>query len=427
MIKLLHAADLHLGKIFHDQSLGEDQAAMLEDLSCLLEDESYTALVIAGDVYDRSIPSPDAVDLFSSFLGRIKAKRPSLEIIVIPGNHDSASRLGFGRELFARLGIRLGVSAEDCDKPVIVKSGDERCAFFLLPFLTPGALSEKNPAGEGMMPIRSQSALAEEAARRMEKARKEFSVPGCSYSVLAAHLFASGGAETGSERVFLGAAELVNINHFKGFDYIALGHLHRCQSANGNIAGGNAWYSGSPLAYSFAEAGQEKFFLSVELGEGGTKTEKIPIKPRRKVTSLSGPFARFSCGVSQDSGSEKSDVPGDGELIAAADDYLEIRLTDRGITENARDILRRRFPHLLSLRQDEALSHLSQAVRAPVQSDEKREDGERRNVSSDFRDFLFCLYGNEMDISAELELFNSLLAEMESLEVSGEISGEASP
>ena len=388
MIKILHTADLHLGKVFHDHSLLEDQAAMLEDLARLLDDGSFAALVIAGDVYDRSIPPPEAVELFGSFLAETKKRSPSTEIIVIPGNHDSASRLGFGRELFARLGIRFGVSAEECAKPLIVERGGERCAFFLLPFLSPGTLS------------------AEEAARRMKKARQE--AAGAAYSVLAAHLFATGGEEAGSERVFLGNAERVNISLFKGFDYIALGHLHRCQHI-----GKKAWYSGSPLAYSFGEAaptgaptgapkgGQEKFFLSVELKEGGAKVDKIPINPRRKLASISGPFARFS-----------GDISADSELLAAKDDYLEIRLSDRGITENARDILRKRFPRLLSIRQDEALTGLSSAARA---SRPDRMDAPNRSIETDFKDFLLSLYG-EAD-NEELDLFKSLLAESEAEEL----------
>ena len=390
-MKVLHTADLHLGKIFHDQSLADDQAAMLDDLARILEEGSFAALVVAGDVYDRSIPSPDAVGLFGPFLERVKKIQPSPEILVIPGNHDSAQRLGYGRELFARLGIRLGVSAEDCDKPVIVEKDGETCAFFMIPFLNSGSISAAEK-GE-FLPLHSQSAMAEETGRRMEKARRSLPAnQGVDYSVLAAHLFASGGREAGSERVFLGAAELVNISLFEGFDYIALGHLHRCQSA-----GKNAWYSGSPLAYSFSEAGQEKFFLSVELAKNETKVEKIPVKPRRRVTSLCGPFARFS-------GAASAEGPEDPELLSAAKDYLEIRLSDREITENARDILRKRFPYLLSLRQDEALAGLSSMTRIHTPS-------ERQSVAGDFKNFLASLYG-EAD-NKEIDLFNKLLKEIE--------------
>ena len=407
MFKFLHTADLHLGKTFYDHSLAEDQAAMLEDLARLLEDGSYDALVIAGDVYDRSIPAPEAVELFGKFLSRIKSIRPSPELLVIPGNHDSASRLGYGRELFSRLGIRFGVSAAECDRPVIIEKDGERCAFFLLPFLSPGSLERETPAGEEAQILRSQAALAEEAARRMEKAQRE--LPDLTYSVLAAHLFASGGVEAGSERVFLGNAELVSLSLFKNFNYIALGHLHRSQRA-----GENAWYPGSPLAYSFGEAASskdaEKCFLSVELGKDGARVEKIPVKPLRRVTSIGGPFSRFAR-FADETRDPPADSPGDPELLAAADDYLEIRLSDRGITENARDILRKRFPHLLSLRQDAAFAELSSVIKTSGGS----RANERRNLSADFKDFLIDLYGSEgaADLSSETDLFNTLLAEIE--------------
>ena len=359
---------------------------MLEDLAALLEDESYAALIIAGDVYDRSIPSSQAIDLFGSFLGKIKNNRPSLEIFVIPGNHDSPSRLGFGRELFGPLGIHFAVSAGDCDKPVLVRKGNETCAFFLLPFLYPGDFSTDDPG-----PLRSQSVLAEEAARRMEKTRQELAGSGVDHSVLAAHLFASGGAEAGSERVFIGSAEQVKASLFEGFDYAAFGHLHRSQQI-----GKNAWYSGSPLSYSFDE-NREKCFLSVDLGKSGAMVEKIPIKPLRKLTSLQGPFARFS--------GEFSD---DQELLAATEDYLEICLTDHGITENARDILIKRFPRLLSIRQDNAFEKLSSSLAGSVSG-----KGERRDITADFKDFLLSLYGDSehQDISGELELFADLALE----------------
>ncbi|MCL2602566.1 MAG: exonuclease SbcCD subunit D [Treponema sp.] len=443
MIKFLHTADLHIGKVFHEQSLCEDQAAVLDQLACLLKDDSYSALVIAGDVYDRSIPSPDAVEILGAFLGKVKRANPSLEIFIIPGNHDSAVRLGFGRELFAALGVRLGVTAADCDKPVIIEKNGERCAFFLLPFLNPGVLQpeacDEEIFSQAHEPLRSQSALAAEAGRRMEKALRALAAQGVSRAVLAAHVFASGGAESGGERVFLGSAELVNLSLFPGFDYIALGHLHRCQRV-----GENAWYSGSPLVYSFGEVQSaeqalaeqalaeldvaegaaarkksgEKFFLSVELKDGGAEVEKIPVKPVRSALSFAGPFARFAGELSADNAADR-------ELLAAKDDYLEIRLTDRGIVENAQERLRKRFPRLLSLRQDDARAGLSSGLATVFAAARHRE---RRSLAADFKDFLASLYG-ETDESGgsggangagsvgytqeEIALFEALLAEAE--------------
>ncbi|GHT68923.1 nuclease SbcCD subunit D [Spirochaetia bacterium] len=402
MIKFLHTADLHLGKIFHERSLIEDQQFMLDALVQILEDKSYSALLIAGDVYDRSIPSPDAVKLLGSFLAKVKVKRPDLEILIIPGNHDSPARLGFGRELFAELGIRFVTDAEDCDKPIVISNttDDESCAFFLLPFLNPGSLREDNPAAEGE-PLRSQSKLAAAASARLEQARQRCADEGITYSVLAAHLFAAGALESDSERIFLGSAERADINFFAGFDYIALGHLHRLQQV-----GKNGWYSGSPLAYSFAEAsapdraGSVKSFLSVEL-DGEVRVTPIPIKPLRRVSRLSGSFDWFFRESAKDS-----------EVCAAEKDFLEISLTGRALTENPLALLTKRFPNLLSIKQDEAFSGIlisHAGLRAPAAG-----NGERRNTADDFAEFLTGLYGEADD--EELKLFRELLAELETEE-----------
>jgi exonuclease SbcD len=390
MFKFLHTADLHLGKLLHEQSLIEDQRYMLDNLAGILADESYRALVIAGDVYDRSIPSTEAVELFGSFLGKLKARRPSLEILVIPGNHDSPVRLGFGREIFSGLGLRFATDPGNCVEPVILKDPEqgESCAFFLLPFLNPGSF-RSGPTES------SQAGLIAEAAGRLEDARLRWKAEGVSCSVLAAHLFATGGREAGSERIFLGNAELADMELFSGFDYVALGHLHRMQRA-----GKNGWYSGSPLAYSFGEAGTEKCFLSVELGAGAGEApapRPIPVSPLRRLRRISGPFERFI-----------RPSPEDTELSAAGEDYLEISLDDRGLTENALAILRKNFPRLLSIRQDAALSGLL-AEQGPGGPAEK--PGERRDTAGDFEEFLTGLYGKAEE--GELALFRQLLSEIE--------------
>ncbi|MDR2079872.1 MAG: exonuclease subunit SbcD, partial [Treponema sp.] len=305
MVKFLHTADLHLGKVFHDHSLLEDQAFMLDQLRGILSDKSYSALLIAGDIYDRSIPSPEAVGLFGAFLEKTCSIRPDLVILILPGNHDSAPRLGFGKELFAKLDIHIAADPERAFEPVLVKSPGEACAFFLLPFLYPGCLcegigfagsgGEPDPAYPGSPspgdPVRSQSRLAEIAAARLETARVKAVKAGAVLTVLGAHLFTLGGRESESERIFLGTAEQVDANLFAGFDYIALGHLHRFQKISSN-----AWYSGSPLAYSFGEADQEKVFLSVELDPAEAALPKvipIPVRPLRKLYRLRGSFNFF--------------------------------------------------------------------------------------------------------------------------------------
>jgi exonuclease SbcD len=409
MIKFLHTADLHLGKVFHEHSLIEDQAVMLAQLGEILSDTSYGALLIAGDVYDRSIPSPEAVSLFGSFLGKLRSARPDLAVLMLPGNHDSSSRLGFGRELFAELGIHIAADPAQAVDPVLVVQNGETWAFFLLPFLYPGCLGEEagladSPAGE---PVRSQGRLAEIAAARLESARiRAVKETGVSGAVLGAHLFTQGGRDSESERIFLGTAEQVDAGLFQGFDYTALGHLHRFQKA-----GPRAWYSGSPLAYSFDEADQEKVFLSVELdgaepgGEArrqeegtGLRMTSLPVKPLRRLHRLRGSFNFFF----------RDSVP-DPAIRDLEKDYLEISLADRGLIENPLALLRPRFPWLLAIKQGEAFALLN-ADHADTLP-ETNFSGKKRNPQDDFADFLTGIYG-----AADPEkvgLFRDLLADLE--------------
>jgi exonuclease SbcD len=409
-MKFIHTADLHLGKILHDYSLIEDQRFMLNQLTEILADGSFRALLIAGDVYDRSIPSPEAVSLFSSFLGGLKNRRPDLEILILSGNHDSSSRLGFGKELFAELGIHFVTEPENSVTPILLSGGGESCAFFLLPFLSPGSLREspysedleEPDTGEVREPLRTQGALAAEAAIRLAKAREKARSSGADFTVLGAHLFAAGGTESESERVFLGNAERVPVELFSGFDYTALGHLHRFQQA-----GTNAWYSGSPLAYSFGEG--EKVFLSVELSPGkAPEITPLAVKPKHHLRSLRGPFSYFF--------KESADDP---ELDAVKEDYLEITLTDTHIVENPLPLLRPAFPRIMSIRQDQAFA----ALRAEYPAGEffslsgspggeftpgtENSPGKRRSLAEDFEDFLTEIYGSaEAD---KLKLLGELL------------------
>jgi exonuclease SbcD len=430
MFKFLHTADLHLGKVFHDHPLVEDQKQVLDQMGEILSDPAYGALIISGDIYDRSIPSPEAVALFDSFLGSVKARRPSLNILILPGNHDSPARLAFGRKLFRELGIYIAPDPEKAFEPVMLEQDGERCAFFLLPFLYPGSLSPREdgvsrksgvPEGEDPLkiqlkllageaapeePIRSQARLAREAALRLEEARRR---TGADYAVLGAHLFTRGGLKSESERIFLGNAEQVDVKLFAGFDYAALGHLHRCQKA-----GPNAWYSGSPLAYSFDEADQEKMFLSVELSGAGSKgaghfdkaeayrgdaagtavVNPIPVRPLRKLRRLEGPFGFFF----QEDGGDKTLADAEGE-------YLELSLTDTTLVENPLARLRRRFPYLMAVKQHRAFTAFTAAEPG------FRSGGEGRNDGEDFAEFLADLYG-EAD-PAKIGLFRELLEELD--------------
>lgn len=406
-MKLLHAADLHLGRSFRERPLLDDQRAMLDGLLAALAADDYAALLLAGDIYDRSIPGPEAVELLGRFLAETRRRFPDLTIVACAGNHDSPERLAYGDELFSALGIHIVCDPARCFRPIWVERAGERWAMFALPFLVPGSLAAAStdaaaadgeggaagPAGADCSaaeaagaPLRSQRDLARAAAARLESARAEAALAGADGTALLAHLFASGGAESESERSFLGTAERVDPALFAGFDYVALGHLHRFQKA-----APNAWYSGSPLAYSFDEAGAAKGFAAVELKAGEEPSVRLlPFDPPRRVTRLSGDFASFM---------EAGAYPEHRE------DYLEIALDDGHLVENPLAILRTRYPQLLSVRQDRALEASFPADGAgfgPARA--------RRNAVDDFAEFLRELYGK--DDAEKLGLFKAIAEEL---------------
>lgn len=409
-MKLLHTGDLHLGKTLHETSLLEDQKFLLDQLRRELKRDDYAALVIAGDIYDRTIPPADAVELFSDFLVRLRSEFPDLAVCLVPGNHDSAQRLAYADRILVQQRIHIVCNPEQSFTPIIVAKNGEKLAFFLLPFLSAGSLKPPDDAPRGSgetLPLEfdfsesaapmllSQGELAAEAARRFGTALADGALAGIP-TVLVAHFFTRGGIESGSERLFVGGAEQVSPSLFSRFSYTALGHLHRSQRVTDRM-----YYAGSPLAYAFDEAGSAKVFLKVEIDTATpdfpvTVTE-IPVTPFRKVTRLSGLFSDFYTGTGHD---------------GHAGDYLEISLTDEALVPNPMNLLRPKFPFLLSLKQgagSDGSASGSLTTGDPSASSAADGTGAIRDTAADFRRFEELLHGTADP--AKMELFAQLLAE----------------
>lgn len=257
-MKILHTADFHLGKNLYETSQTERQKKMLNDIYNILLNDNYAALIIAGDIYDRSIPSSEAVAMFDSFLSKIHINLPDTVILIIPGNHDSADRLSFGSQIFKMQNIHIAADTACLCTPVTVKQNNETVDFFLLPFLHLGSFLREEEQGDLFSienKLDTQAAMAEEASRRLKGAVKP-DVP----SVLIAHFFTLNGIPSSSERAFLGTAEFVRPELFDFFSYTALGHLHKMQKITERM-----YYSGAPLTYSFDESVVEKVVLSVDI------------------------------------------------------------------------------------------------------------------------------------------------------------------
>lgn len=462
-MKFLQTGDLHLGKFFYEYPLLEDQKHVLKLLIDELKAEQdagapYDALVIAGDVYDRSLPPADAVQAFSDFLAEVQKSFSELHVLIIPGNHDSAIRLSYAQKILEQQRIHIRTDLSRIDEPVIIKDA----AFYLMPFLQPASLSitekaEKQPESAPIKAeklllaensakeqqnltfdfdtadsaqsdaaaqsdearaaptaeaaasqtqtaaqdsattaqserketyLMSQAALAEEALKRINLAKNKDIA-----NILVAHLFAAGSIESDSERVIWGTAEQVDASLFKDFAYTTLGHLHRYQKA-----AAHAFYSGSPLAYSFGESsgtGADKVFLRVEIEKGAEPSvTAIPIKPLHRVVSLKGSFDEFLNSKTYD---EYKDC------------FIEIESTEDSIVENPVMLLRKKFPLLLSFKQDNAFEKISSAEMAGRRSDIS---GENLSINSQFVLFLKEIHGNFDGDETEKALFDELFAKM---------------
>ena len=390
-MKLLHTADLHLGKTLHETPLLSVQEKMLDDIHDILTQHDYAALIIAGDVYDRAIPSAEAVSLFSRFLARIREDCPDTAVCIIPGNHDSAQRLAFAHEILQNQRIYIAQDTCRLAEPVILTKGAEKLAVYLLPFLNFGAFSEEDKeayraAGD------SQAEMAAVASHILQQAVQP-DMP----ALLAAHLFTIGGQSSSSERTFIGAAEYVNPDLFSCFDYVALGHLHRCQRITDRM-----YYSGSPLPYSFDESEDAKCVLSIDIdgtpkqsaaGKTSITIERIPIISERPLKRLEGVFTDFFTGTRYDEWSGC---------------YLEITLDDAEVIAHPMQLLRQKFPFLLSIRQKSFMNQESQDGAESLNLRERTAE-DPLTLAENFSRFEIIINGESNQMKQEL--FEQLCAE----------------
>ncbi|MEU4409263.1 exonuclease SbcCD subunit D [Streptosporangium sp. NPDC023963] len=315
-MRVLHTSDWHLGRSFHRESLLAAQGVFVDHLIETVRSERIDVVVVSGDVYDRALPSVDAVDLCNQALRRLVDAR--VRTVLISGNHDSARRLGFGADLIDAAGVHLRTDPERVGEPVVV--GD--VAFYGIPYLEPELVRVPWELSE-----RTHTAAIEHA---MSLVRADLGRRG-PRSVVLAHAFVTGGQGSDSERdISVGGVAHVPVRAFDGVDYVALGHLHGRQRMSET-----ARYSGSPIAYSFSEAGQTKGSWVVDIGPGGYEgAEFVEAPVPRPVSRLTGRI---------------------DELLAAPeharheDHWLQVTLVDRIRPKGAMERLRSRFPHTLAL------------------------------------------------------------------------------
>jgi DNA repair protein SbcD/Mre11 len=319
-VRILHTSDWHLGRSFHRVGMLEHQAAYVDHLLDVVASESVDLVVVSGDVYDRALPHVDAVRLADETLARLAASRA--RVVLTSGNHDSAQRLGFGSRLFDAAGVHVRTDASSVGVPVLLDDAHGPVAVHGIPYLDPQALHES-----WHLPARTHEAALAEAMRRVRTDLDTRSAR----SVVLAHAFVAGGLPSDSERdISVGGVSVVSAELFDGISYTALGHLH-----GRSALGETLRYSGSPLAYSFSEAGHTKGSWLVDLGRAGvTATTFVEAPVPRRLSVLTG---------------ELDALLEDRSLAPAELDWVHATLTDAVRPDRPMERLRARFPHALVL------------------------------------------------------------------------------
>ncbi|MGN6251613.1 MAG: exonuclease SbcCD subunit D [Marmoricola sp.] len=319
-MRLLHTSDWHLGRAFHGVGMLGHQATFVDHLLEVVEDEAVDLVVIAGDVYDRGLPPADAVALADEALGRLAASRA--RVVVTSGNHDSARRLGFGAALMDHAGVHLRTDAAGVGTPVLLEDHHGPVAVYGLPYLDPDLTRRAWD-----LPTRSHHAAL---AAAMTRVRTDLAARPGARSVVLAHAFVAGGDPSDSERdIAVGGVSIVPTTVFDGIDYTALGHLHGRQ-----VLGDRIRYSGSPLAYSFSEAGHTKGSWLVDLRASDCRATFVPAPVPRPLARLSGTL---------------EDLLRAEEHRVHEDSWVQVTLLDTVRPLQAMDRLRARFPHTLAL------------------------------------------------------------------------------
>ena len=329
-MRIIHTSDWHIGRRFERESLADDQQAFLNWLAGFVAEECVDLVLVAGDIYDRSLPAEEAVALLDSGLDAIRAA--GAQVAMISGNHDSARRLGFGAGRQALGGVH--VFADDRNPPIprVLSIGDEQVALVAVPFLDPHLAAPPRTAHDGTRRASTHQNVLVDA---LEAGRQALATLAPMPSIAIAHAYVSGAGLSDSERTLaIGGADQVDPSVLDGFDYVALGHLHRPQRIGGTDT---VAYSGSPLPYSFSEDHPKSVRLLEVAGGQIGDISIVPVPVGRKVITLTGTLL----GLLTDPVHERY-----------TDRWVAARLTDDTIQTQPMERLRSRFPHAVSLRYD---------------------------------------------------------------------------
>lgn len=341
-MKFLHLADLHLGKRVNGFSMLEDQAHILRQILAILDDEQPDGVLIAGDVYDKSVPSVEAVELLDGFLTELRTR--GVPVLLISGNHDSPERLAFGGRVMDSCGIHISPVYDGALAPVTLHDEFGPVHVWLLPFVKPAHVRRWFPDAD----IESYTDAVAEAVAHMD-------IDTAARNVLVTHQFVTGGTRSGSEELSVGGTDNVDSGVFAPFDYVALGHLHGAQ----HIGRETIRYAGSPLKYSFSEARQHKSVTVVTLGEkGDVQVRTVALTPLRELREIRGSYDELTARSFYEHTTYRSD-------------YLHLILTDEQDVFNAMSRLRTIYPYLMTLDYDNARTRAAGGMSVPAETERR--------------------------------------------------------
>ena len=319
-MKLLHLSDLHLGKRIHNFSMIDDQKYILSQIVRLLDEEEITGVIIAGDVYDKPVPSAEAVALFDEFLVSIAKK--NIKVFVISGNHDSAERIAFGEKLMRQSQVYMSQVYNGKIEPVVLEDEYGKVNVFLLPFVKPVQVKHFCEETE----IKDYTEALRCVISRMDVKKEE-------RNILVCHQFVTGAIRSESEEISVGGLDNVDAAVFEPFDYVALGHIHGPQ----NIGNERIRYCGTLLKYSFSEVNHQKSVTIVDFGaKGELAVTTKQLKPMRDMVKITGYFEELTNREFY----EKTDT----------EDYVQITLLDEQDVPNAFGKLATIYPNLMQMR-----------------------------------------------------------------------------
>lgn len=339
-MKLMHLSDLHIGKRLNEFSLLDDQSYILDEILRIAKEQKPDAAAIAGDIYDKSTPSAEAVALFDSFISRLaEIVKP---IFVISGNHDSAERIAFGSSLMQTAGVYFSPVYNGTAEPIKVEDEFGTVNVYMLPFIRPSDVRRLYPDDD----TESFDSAFKAAVAHLDIDENE-------RNIIIAHQFITGAAQGGSESVSVGGLDNISAEVFAPFDYAALGHIHKSQ----NITSERVRYCGTPLKYSFSEANDEKAVTFAILGKKGELSiDEVPLHPLRDLREIKGTYIEITDRNFYDKFNRE--------------DYIHVTLTDENDIPEAIGRLRAVYPNIMKLdydnkrtRENRLIEDISEEVR----------------------------------------------------------------